>query len=208
MTWYSIKEMALVVLFGSFCGFLQGYFIVIIWLLSESGGDALLIDFNDGSRISENLDSNYILIYICGETVGSCLGYLFSDSLGRNLTIRYFLAILSALLAWTALSLHQIPSALIILLGICMGIILSTSPIYISECSPTFSRGQCIAAFSLAIVFGNKIAGFIFWLTSTMEQKFLILFLFPCCIALMACYGLSSLPESPRWLLSRKTPTG
>jgi len=95
-----------------------------------------------------------------------------------------------------------------LLVGIAIGVLICTSPIYISESSTKELRGRAIAIYALAIILGNNVAGILYMFTVTNGQSWRISVGFPILISLLMLVGLYFLPESPRWLLARRTPAG
>ncbi len=89
--------------------------------------------------------------------------------------------------------------------GLGIGISTVVAPMYISEIAPPKYRGRLAGMFQFNIVFGILIAFVSNWLLSGIGENawrwMLGVAAFPSLLYAALCFGL---PESPRWLLSRK----
>ena len=141
-----------------------------------------------------------------GTIIGSLGGGWPTDKLGRRLT----LILLGVLFIISAIGCAFAPSPAIFIVarfigGLGIGVSTVAAPLYISEISPARQRGFLTALFQFNIVFGIIIAqvsnlalnnhGDNSW------RYMLGVAAIPSFIYLLMCFGL---PESPRWLLTRK----
>ena len=142
-----------------------------------------------------------------GTVLGSILGGWPADKFGRKPTLLFIgvLYVLSALGCAFADGVGMFIAARIIG-GIGIGISTVAAPLYISEIAPPSYRGRLAGLFQFNIVFGIVIA----FLSNAVISHFggvndwrwmLGIAAVPSVIYASLCFGL---PESPRWLISRK----
>jgi MFS transporter, SP family, arabinose:H+ symporter len=141
-----------------------------------------------------------------GTVVGSLLGGWPADRFGRKATllwigILYFLGAVGSGLA---------PNVAIFIVarvigGLGIGISTVVAPMYISEIAPPKYRGRLAGMFQFNIVFGILIAyvsnAVLAGIGDNAWRWMLGVAAFPSVLYAVFCFGL---PESPRWLLSRK----
>lgn len=141
-----------------------------------------------------------------GTVVGSLIGGWPADRWGRKSTllwigVLYFLGAVGSALA---------PNVLVfisarVIGGLGIGISTVVAPMYISEIAPAKQRGRLAGMFQFNIVFGIVVAYVSNWLLAGVGQNawrwMLGVAAFPSLLYALMCLGL---PESPRWLLSRK----
>ena len=141
-----------------------------------------------------------------GTVVGSLIGGVLADRFGRKATllwigVLFFIGATGSAVAPNVVTF--IVSRLIGGLGI--GISTVVAPMYISEIAPTKYRGRLAGMFQFNIVFGILIAFVSNRLLSGIGPNawrwMLGVAAFPSVLYALFCLGL---PESPRWLLSRK----
>jgi SP family arabinose:H+ symporter-like MFS transporter len=141
-----------------------------------------------------------------GTVVGSLLGGWPADRFGRKATllwigILYFTGAIGSALAANVVTF--IVARFVGGLGI--GISTVVAPMYISEIAPPKYRGRLAGMFQFNIVFGILIAFVSNWLLAGVGVNawrwMLGVAAFPSLLYAAFCFGL---PESPRWLFSRK----
>ena len=141
-----------------------------------------------------------------GTVVGSLLGGWPTDRIGRKATLLLIGIFYLAGAIWSAVA-TDVYSFIIAraIGGLGIGISTVAAPLYISEIAPAKYRGRLAGMFQFNIVFGILVA---FLSNSLLAGKgenawrwMLGVAAFPSLIYTMLCFGL---PESPRWLLSRK----
>ena len=142
-----------------------------------------------------------------GTVLGALLGGWPADKFGRKPTLLFIggLYVLSAIGCAFANGVGMLIIARAIG-GIGIGISTVAAPLYISEIAPPAYRGRLAGMFQFNIVFGIVIA----FLSNAILAKvggeqawrwMLGIAAIPSVIYAMLCFGI---PESPRWLLSRK----
>lgn len=183
---------------ASLAGFLFGFDTVVI-----SGAEKTiqslweLGDFQHGLAMS---------MALWGTVVGSLIGGWPTDRLGRRKTLLSIgiLYLLSAV--WSALA-TDVYSFMIarFIGGVGVGISTVAAPLYISEIAPPDRRGRLAGMFQFNIVFGILIA----FVSNTLlggigenDWRWMLgVEAIPALIYSLMCF---TLPESPRWLISRK----
>jgi sugar porter (SP) family MFS transporter len=141
-----------------------------------------------------------------GTVLGSLLGGLPTDRLGRRVTLRCIgiLYIISALGCAFAGGVWSFAVARFIG-GLGIGISTVAAPLYISEIAPPEYRGRLAGMFQFNIVFGIVVAFLSNALLAGIGEQawrwMLGVAVFPSILYTLMCFGI---PESPRWLIGRK----
>ena len=141
-----------------------------------------------------------------GTVLGSFIGSWPTDRFGRKRTLLCIGVLFLVGSLWSAFA-NEVYGFMIarFLGGIAIGVSTVAAPLYISEISPPESRGRLAGMFQFNIVFGILVA-FVSnsLLASSGENSWrwmLGIMAVPSIIYTIACFAI---PESPRWLLSRK----
>ena len=141
-----------------------------------------------------------------GTVVGSLLGGWPADRFGRKATllwigILYFVGAVGSGLA-TNVTMFIVAR---VIGGLGIGISTVVAPMYISEIAPPKHRGRLAGMFQFNIVFGILVAfvsnALLAGIGESAWRWMLGVAAFPSLLYAVFCFGL---PESPRWLLSRK----
>ena len=141
-----------------------------------------------------------------GTVLGALIGAWPADRLGRKPTllwvgILYAVSAVGSGLAWDATSL----TIARFIGGVGIGISTVTAPMYIAEISPPAYRGRLTGLFQFNIVFGILVAfasnAALGGLGDNAWRWMLGVEAVPALIYTLMCF---SIPESPRWLLTRK----
>jgi sugar porter (SP) family MFS transporter len=141
-----------------------------------------------------------------GTVLGSLLGGWPTDRFGRRATllwigVLYFVGAVGSAVA----SNVTIFIAARVIGGLGIGISTVAAPLYISEIAPPKSRGRLAGMFQFNIVFGILIAfvsnALLAGIGENAWRWMLGVAAFPSLLYALLCFGL---PESPRWLLTRK----
>jgi len=141
-----------------------------------------------------------------GTVVGSLLGGWPADRFGRKATLLWIgvLYLVGAVGSGLAPNVATFIAARVIG-GLGIGISTVVAPMYISEIAPPRYRGRLAGMFQFNIVFGILIAfvsnALLAGIGENAWRWMLGVAAFPSLLYTLFCFGL---PESPRWLLSRK----
>ncbi|MDB5230353.1 MAG: transporter [Chitinophagaceae bacterium] len=182
-------------------GFLFGFDTAVI-----SGAEQAIQRYWALSTYQHGLTVSIALI---GTVIGSLLGGLPSDRLGRKKTL-YLVAILYLVSALgTAMSTNWYSFLIFRFLGgLGVGASSVTAPIYISEISPANKRGRLVGLFQFNIVFGIVISYLSNYLIGqTGEQSWRMMLGIQAVPAFIFFVLLRFVPESPRWLVLKRGKT-
>lgn len=142
-----------------------------------------------------------------GTVIGSLIGGWPTDKFGRKPTLLFIgvLYVLSAVGCGFANGVGMFIAARLVG-GIGIGISTVAAPLYISEIAPAAYRGRLAGMFQFNIVFGIVVAfasnAIIARIGGESSWRWMLgIAAVPSVIYAVMCFGL---PESPRWLLSRK----
>lgn len=183
---------------SALAGFLFGFDTVVI-----SGAEKTIQHL---WGLSDNLHGIAMASALYGTVVGSLIGGWPADRFGRKATllwigVLYLLGAVGSALApnvWVFIAARVIG-------GLGIGISTVVAPMYISEIAPPKHRGRLAGMFQFNIVFGILIAFVSNALLSGIGENawrwMLGVAAFPSLLYALFCFGL---PESPRWLVSKK----
>jgi SP family arabinose:H+ symporter-like MFS transporter len=183
---------------SALAGFLFGFDTVVI-----SGAEKTIQSL---WSLSPGLHGIAMASALYGTVVGSLIGGWPADRFGRKATllwigVLYFVGAVGSGLA-TNVSLFIIAR---IIGGLGIGISTVAAPLYISEIAPPKYRGRLAGMFQFNIVFGILIAfvsnALLAGIGENAWRWMLGVAAFPSLLYALLCFGI---PESPRWLLSRK----
>src|ERR1700683_4712206 len=183
---------------SSLAGFLFGFDTVVI-----SGAEKTIQTL---WGLSPGLHGIAMASALYGTVVGALLGSWPADRFGRKATllwigILYFVGAVGAGLA-SNVTVFIIAR---VIGGLGIGISTVVAPMYISEIAPPKNRGKLAGMFQFNIVFGILIAfvsnALLAGIGENAWRWMLGVAAFPSLLYALFCLGL---PESPRWLLSRK----
>ena len=183
---------------SALAGFLFGFDTVVI-----SGAEKTIQTL---WGLSPGLHGIAMASALYGTVVGSLLGGWPADRFGRKATllwigVLYFLGAVGSGLAPNV----SVFIAARFIGGLGIGISTVVAPMYISEIAPAKHRGRLAGMFQFNIVFGIQIAyvsnALLAGIGANAWRWMLGVAAFPSFLYAVFCFGL---PESPRWLLSRK----
>ena len=183
---------------SALAGFLFGFDTVVI-----SGAEKTIQTL---WGLSPGLHGIAMASALYGTVVGSLLGGWPADRFGRKATllwigVLYFLGAVGSGLAPNV----SVFIAARFIGGLGIGISTVVAPMYISEIAPAKHRGRLAGMFQFNIVFGILIAyvsnALLAGIGANAWRWMLGVAAFPSFLYAVFCFGL---PESPRWLLSRK----
>lgn len=141
-----------------------------------------------------------------GTVLGAMLGGWPTDRFGRRATLKWIGILYLVSAVWSAVS-PDVVSFIIArwIGGLGVGISTVASPLYIAEISPPAYRGRLTGLFQFNIVFGILVAFMSNALLANLGEHswrwMLGVEAVPALIYTILCFGL---PESPRWLVTRK----
>lgn len=185
-------------LVSALAGFLFGFDTVVI-----SGAEKPIQQL---WKLSEDLHGLAIGAALWGTVLGSLLGSWPTDRFGRKKTLLAIGVLFLVGSVWSAVA-QDVWSfmAARFLGGIGIGVATVAAPLYISEISPPERRGRLAGMFQFNIVFGILVAFLSNYLLSFIGEGawrwMLGVMALPSLIYTAACFVI---PESPRWLLTRK----
>jgi sugar porter (SP) family MFS transporter len=183
---------------SALAGFLFGFDTVVI-----SGAEKTIQSL---WGLSPGLHGIAMASALYGTVVGSLLGGWPADRFGRKATllwigVLYFVGAVGSALA------PNVATFIVarVIGGLGIGISTVVAPMYISEIAPPKHRGRLAGMFQFNIVFGILIAfvsnALLAGIGENAWRWMLGVAAFPSLLYAVLCFGL---PESPRWLLSRK----
>jgi sugar porter (SP) family MFS transporter len=183
---------------SALAGFLFGFDTVVI-----SGAEKTIQAL---WGLSDNLHGIAMASALYGTVVGSLLGGWPADRFGRKATLLWIgvLYLLGAVGSGLAPTVSVFIAARVIG-GLGIGISTVVAPMYISEIAPPQHRGRLAGMFQFNIVFGILIAfvsnALLAGIGPNAWRWMLGIAAFPSLLYALLCLGL---PESPRWLLTKK----
>jgi len=183
---------------SALAGFLFGFDTVVI-----SGAEKTIQTL---WGLSPNLHGVAMASALYGTVVGSLLGGWPADRFGRKATLLWIGIFYLVGAVGSALA-HNVTVfiAARVMGGLGIGISTVVAPMYISEIAPPKHRGRLAGMFQFNIVFGILIAfvsnALLAGIGENAWRWMLGVAAFPSVLYALFCLGL---PESPRWLLSRK----
>jgi sugar porter (SP) family MFS transporter len=91
-----------------------------------------------------------------------------------------------------------------LLLGLAIGIVAATVPLYLAELSPKDKRGRMVTFFQLAITLGILLSYVVGYIFGDAENAWRLMFWAGFVPAIVLFVGMLLVPESPRWLLTKR----
>jgi MFS transporter, SP family, arabinose:H+ symporter len=183
---------------SALAGFLFGFDTVVI-----SGAEKTIQSL---WGLSPGLHGIAMASALYGTVVGSLIGGWPADRFGRKATLLWIgvLYFVGAVASGLATNVGMFIAARVIG-GLGIGISTVVAPMYISEIAPPQYRGRLAGMFQFNIVFGILIAfvsnALLAGVGDNAWRWMLGVAAFPSVLYVLFCFGL---PESPRWLLTKK----
>ncbi len=140
---------------------------------------------------------------LAGAAVGALCGGYLADRIGRKVTIMVsgVLFMFGVFLAALAPEVSVLIVGRIII-GLAIGVTSSVTPLFIAEVAPPDKRGGMVTLFQLSITIGILLA-FIAGLALTPTQNWRVMILLAVIPALVQLLAMISVPESPRYLITK-----
>lgn len=183
---------------ASLAGFLFGYDTVVI-----SGADKKLQELWNSSDAFHG--SVVMGMALWGTVIGAIFGGIPTNKLGRKKTLILIGVLFTASALGSAFANDPITFAVFRFLG-GLGIGASTiaAPAYISEIAPAKDRGRLVALYQFNIVFGILMAFlFNYFLNGLGENSWRWMMGIQTLPAVLYTFLVFTIPESPRWLVSK-----
>jgi sugar porter (SP) family MFS transporter len=191
-----------------------GGFVVLLAAVAALGGflfgfdtgvvsGALLFIKDDFGGLSSFLQGAVVSGLLLGAVVGAVAGGRMADARGRRPTI--LLAALTFIVGIVVVVVSQGVWVLIagrFVIGLAIGLVSMSVPLYISELAPPRHRGALVSANQLMIVTGILVA-YLIDLAFAGARDWRAMFAVGLVPAVMLAIGMLLLPETPRWLVSR-----
>jgi len=184
---------------SALAGFLFGFDTVVI-----SGAEQTIQAL---WKLSAGLHGIAMAAALYGTVLGSLLGGWPTDRFGRRATLLWIGALYLVSAVWSGLA-TDVYSFIVarFIGGLGVGISTVAAPLYISEISPAHQRGRLTGMFQFNIVLGILVAflsnALLAGVGPNAWRWMLGVEAFPALLYTVLCFGL---PESPRWLLGRKS---
>lgn len=188
------KFVLLIACLVSIGGILYGYDMGVI-----SGA---LLFINNTIPLTDN-EVGYIVGAVLG---GGLIGTLIAGPIGDKFGRRFLIA-LSSIIFIAGVSFILVANSFLtlllarLLLGVGVGVVAVSVPLYVAEIVPSKDRGKFVTFFQLLLTFGIVLAYFVdllFTSSGNWRAMFAVLFI-PSVTLLIA---IIFLPESPRWLMA------
>lgn len=141
---------------------------------------------------------------LAGGMAGSLLSGRLADILGRkriNIVAALIFAV-GSVVAAAATSVEMLIAGRL-LLGIAIGIVSFSVPLYLAEIAPSHIRGRLVTFFQLAITIGILVSYVCGYAFAESEHGWRLMFWCGFIPAAILLTGIFFVPESPRWLLSK-----
>ena len=192
----------------------KNFLIYLIAAVAATGG--LLFGFDTGIinvalpslrtdfNFIDNQESWVVTAVLIGAMFGPFIAGYLSDLLGRKKinVIAALVFVVGTIVVSTAGNVEMLFTGRL-LLGLAIGIVAATVPLYLAELSPKEKRGAFVTYFQLAITIGillSFLIGYVFEADLNAWRPMFWAGLIP---AVLLLVGMFLSPESPRWLLSK-----
>ena len=163
-----------------------------------------LIFIRDEWKLDNNAQELVVSAVLIGATFGALVSGKIADVLGRKKVsiITAIIFTLGSIATGLATSVNILIAGRIVI-GIAVGVASFTVPLYISEISPSKSRGALVSLNQLAITIGLLVSFLCGYLFRSSEYSWRLMFLAGFIPSSILAIGMLFLPETPRWLMTK-----
>ncbi|RAK80881.1 sugar transporter [Aspergillus fijiensis CBS 313.89] len=172
------------------------------------------IDTVNTTGAQENHNATVQGAVVASYTIGALIGALsctaVGDILGRRRTIFVgaLVALIGQALECTAFALSQFVVGRVIL-GVGVGMLSATVPVWQSECSPAAQRGRNVVLTGMFIALGFALTQWVnfgFYHMQASSAAWRVSLAIPAIFSFIVMGSIFFLPESPRWLVMKNRP--
>ncbi|MCP9767837.1 sugar porter family MFS transporter [Lacihabitans sp. LS3-19] len=155
-------------------------------------------------HLTPSQESMVVGAVLFGAMFGPFISGFLTDLLGRKKIniIASLVFVLGSILAAIAPNTNSLIAGRL-LLGLAIGIVAATVPLYLAELSPKEKRGRMVTFFQLAITLGILLSYVVGYIFGNAENAWRLMFWAGFVPAIILFVGMLLVPESPRWLLSK-----
>jgi sugar porter (SP) family MFS transporter len=155
-------------------------------------------------QLTPSQESMVVGAVLFGAMFGPVISGFLTDKLGRKKIniIASLVFVVGSILAAIAPDTNSLIAGRL-LLGLAIGIVAATVPLYLAELSPKDKRGRMVTFFQLAITLGILLSYVVGYIFGDAENAWRLMFWAGFVPAIILFVGMLLVPESPRWLLTK-----
>jgi len=155
-------------------------------------------------QLTPSQESMVVGAVLFGAMFGPFISGFLTDKLGRKKIniIASLVFVVGSILAAIAPDTNSLIAGRL-LLGLAIGIVAATVPLYLAELSPKDKRGRMVTFFQLAITLGILLSYVVGYIFGDAEDAWRLMFWAGFVPAIILFVGMLLVPESPRWLLTK-----
>ncbi|MCF8324733.1 MAG: sugar porter family MFS transporter [Leadbetterella sp.] len=155
-------------------------------------------------QLTPSQESMVVGAVLFGAMFGPFISGFLTDKLGRKKinVIASLVFVVGSILAAIAPDTNSLIAGRL-LLGLAIGIVAATVPLYLAELSPKDKRGRMVTFFQLAITLGILLSYVVGYIFGDAENAWRMMFWAGFVPAIILFVGMLLVPESPRWLLTK-----
>jgi sugar porter (SP) family MFS transporter len=155
-------------------------------------------------QLTPSQESMVVGAVLFGAMFGPFISGFLTDKLGRKKIniIASLVFVVGSILAAIAPDTNSLIAGRL-LLGLAIGIVAATVPLYLAELSPKDKRGRMVTFFQLAITLGILLSYVVGYIFGDAENAWRLMFWAGFLPAIILFVGMLLVPESPRWLLTK-----
>lgn len=155
-------------------------------------------------QLTPSQESMVVGAVLFGAMFGPFISGFLTDKLGRKKIniIASLIFVVGSILAAIAPDTNSLIAGRL-LLGLAIGIVAATVPLYLAELSPKDKRGRMVTFFQLAITLGILLSYVVGYIFGNAENAWRMMFWAGFVPAIILFVGMLLVPESPRWLLTK-----